>query len=186
MPPSTFYTTTKKDWTECGNCRGLSLGAHAGKVLLKVMANRLGRFCEESGIIFGEQCGFWTERSTANMVFVLRRLQELGRNRNSPIYIFFVYLAKAYDSVDRVLLWEVLARFGVLPRMIKVIRMFYDGVRARVQLYSGDVSAWFNICKGLRQECVLSPQLFNIFAAVIRVVPIHGRPGDRLGLGVPR
>ena len=49
--------------------------------------------------------------------------------------------------------------------------MFHDGMRARVQLDDGDFSAWFNVCQGLRQGCVMSPLLFNIFlAAVITVV----------------
>ena len=105
------------------------------------------------------------------MMFVVRRLQELGRTSNTSLEICFIDLAKAYDSVDRVLLWEILARFGVPPRMIKVIRMSHDGMRARVQLDDGDFSAWFNVCQGLRQGCVLSPLLFNIFfAAVITVV----------------
>ena len=52
--------------------------------------------------------------------------------------------------------------------MIKVIRMFHDGMRARVQLDGGDFSAWFNVCQRLWQRCVLSPLVFNIlFAAVI-------------------
>ena len=54
-------------------------------------------------------------------------------------------LAKVYDSVDRVLLWKVLARFGVPPRMIKVVRVFHDGMLARVQLDDGHFLAWFNI-----------------------------------------
>ena len=55
--------------------------------------------------------------------------------------------------------------------MIKVIHMFHDGMRARVQLDDGDVSAWFNVCQRLRHGCVLSPLLFNIvFAAFIIVV----------------
>ena len=101
------------------------------------------------------------------MMFVVRRLQELGRTSNNSLEICFIDLAKAYDSVDRVLLWEVLARFGVPPRMIKVIRMFHDGMRARVQLDDGDFSAWFNVCQGLRQGCVLSPLLINIFFAAV-------------------
>ena len=62
---------------------------------------------------------------------------------------------------------EVLARFGVPPRIIKIIRMFHDGMRARLQLDDGDFSAWFNVCPGLRQGCVLSPPLFNIFLAAV-------------------
>ena len=161
----------KKDRTECSNYRGLSLVAHAGKVLLKIVANRLGNVCEEAGILPEEQCGFRPQRSTTDMMFVVRRLQKLGRTSNTSLEICFIDLAKAYDSVDRVLSWEVLARFGVPPRMIKVIRMFHDGMRARVQLDDGDFSAWFNVCQELRQGCVLSPLLFTfVFAAVIVVV----------------
>ena len=100
----------KKDRTECSNYRGLSLVAHAGKVFLKIVANRVGDFCEEAGILPEEQCGFRPQRLTTDMMFVVRRLQELGQSSNSSLEICFIDLAKAYDSVDRVLLWEVLAR----------------------------------------------------------------------------
>ena len=170
----------KKDRTECSNYRGLSLVAHAGKVLLKIVANRLGDFFEEAGILPEEQCGFRPQRSTTDMMFVVRRLQELGRTSNTSLEICFIDLAKAYDSVDRVLLWEILARFGVPARMIKVIRMSHDGMRARVQLDDGDFSAWFNVCQGLRQGCVLSPLLFNIFFAAVIIVVLQRFAEDPL------
>ena len=73
----------KKDRTKCRNYRGLSLVAHAGKVLLKIAANRRGDFCEEAGILPKEQCGFRPQRSTTDMMFVVCRLQELGRTSNT-------------------------------------------------------------------------------------------------------
>ena len=89
----------KKDGTECSNYRGLSLVAHADKVVLKVVANRLGDFCEEAGILPEEQYGFRPQRSTTDTICVVRRLQELGRTSNTSLEICFIDLAKAYDSV---------------------------------------------------------------------------------------
>ena len=77
--------------------------AHAGKVLLKIVVNRLGDFWEEAGILPEEQCGFQPQRSTTDMMFVVRRLHELGRTGNTSLEICFIDLAKAYDSIDRLL-----------------------------------------------------------------------------------
>ena len=169
-----------KDRAECSNYRSLSLVAHAGNVLLKIVANRLGDFYEEAGILPEEQYGFQPQRSTTDMMFVVRRLQELGRTSNTSLKICFIDLAKAYDSVDRVLSWEVLARVGVPPRMIKAIRMFHGGMRTRVQLDDGYFSAWLNACQGLRQGCVLSPLMFNIFFAAVIIVVLQRFVEDSL------
>ena len=74
----------KKDRTECGNYRGISLVAHAGKILLKIIARRLSEYCERVGILPEEQSGFRPNRSTTNMMFVVCRLQELARKKRIP------------------------------------------------------------------------------------------------------
>ena len=149
----------KKDRTECGNYRGISLVAHAGKILLKIIARRLSEYCERVGILPEEQSGFRPNRSTTDMMFVIRRLQELARKKRIPLYVCFIDLTGAYDSVDRTLLWTLLARFGVPQIRISAIRQFHDGMRACVRL--GDR------VQGLRQGCVLAPLLFNIFFAAV-------------------
>ena len=78
----------------------------------------------------------------------------------------FVDVQNSYDSVDRELLWVVLAHFGVPEKMFTVIHQFHEGMRARVRTDDGGHSEWFDVTQGLRQGCVLSPLLFNIFAAV--------------------
>ena len=95
----------KKDRTECGNYRGISLVAHAGKILLKIIVCRLSEWCERVGIQPEEQSGFRPNRSinTTDMMFVICRLQELARKKRIPLYICFIDLTKAYDSVDRTL-----------------------------------------------------------------------------------
>ena len=163
----------KSDRSDCNNFRGISLVSHADKVLLKIVANRLSDFCEAQQILPEEQCGFRPARSTIGMLFVVRRLQDLGRQRKIPLYMCFVDLQEAYDSVDRELLWKVLARAGVPSVMIDVIRQFHDGMRARVRMDDGELSEWFEVTQGLRQGCVLSPLLFNIFFAAVIGVVLH-------------
>ena len=108
----------KKDRTDCGNYRGISLVTHADKVLLKIVAMRRGGVYETEGLLPDEQCGFRPHLSTMDMASTVRRVQELGRKARVPLSLCFIDLQKAYDSVDRTLLWQVLARFGVPPQII--------------------------------------------------------------------
>ena len=94
----------KGDKTECGNYRGILLVSHAGKVLLKVVGRRLSAYCEAKGRLPEEQCGFRPDRSTTDMMFVVRRLKEIGRKAGVSLFMFFIDLQKAYDTVDRTLL----------------------------------------------------------------------------------
>ena len=144
--------------------------AHAGKVLVKAIANRLGYCCEREDILPQGQCGFRPQRSTIDKIFVVRGLHRLARKKDIPLDMCFVDLAEAYDSVDRTLLWTVLARFGVPRKMLAVIRHFHDEMRARIRTDDGECSDWFSVGQGLRQGCVLAALLFNtFFTAVLRV-----------------
>ena len=64
----------KKDRTECGNYRGISLVVHADTFLLKIVATRLSAYCEARNSLPVEQCGFRSHRSTAVMMFAVQRL----------------------------------------------------------------------------------------------------------------
>ncbi|CAM9246288.1 unnamed protein product [Ectocarpus sp. 8 AP-2014] len=93
--------------------------------------------------------------------------------------MFFVDLKKVYDSVERELLWKVLARAAIPVEMIGVTRQFHDGMRARVRMDDESYSGWFWLTQGLRQGCLLSPLLFDIFfAADIEVVVIRFSEDD--------
>ena len=108
------------------------------------------------------------------MLFVICRLQELARNKQTPLYVCFIDLTKAYDSVARTLLCTDFARLGVPPNMISVIRQFHDDMRAWVRPDYRVCSGWFGMEQSLRQGCVLAPLLFNTFlAAVINVAYTH-------------
>ncbi|CAB1120646.1 unnamed protein product [Ectocarpus sp. CCAP 1310/34] len=91
----------------------------------------------------------------------------------------FVDLKKAYDSVDREMLWKVLAGAEIPAKLIKVIRQFHDGIQARVYMDEGELSGWFFVTHSVRQGCVPSPLLFNIFfAEVLEVVVIRFSKDD--------
>ena len=101
--------------------------------------------------MFEEQHGFRPAQSTDNMMFVTRRLHELARKKGLPLYACVIDLTKAYDSVDRALLWAVLRRAGVPPRMLAIIRGFHDCMREGVEMDDGECSDWFDAEKELRQ-----------------------------------
>ena len=173
-----------KDWTKRGSYSGMSLVAHTGKTLLKVFARRLSECCERVEILPEEQSGFRSNRSTTTMMFVIRRLQRLARKKRIPLdqYVHFIDFTKANDSVHRTLLLKVLARFGMLQKIISVIFESHDGIRLDGRVCTGG----FGVEQDLRQRCVLAPLLFNIIlAAVINVALLrfkakkrhHGRFG---------
>ena len=163
----------EKDRTECSNYRGISLVAHTSMVVLKIIT----RLPRARGILAEEQSGFRPNHSTTDMMFVINRLQELARKKGMPLYVYFIDLTKAYDSVDRTLLWTVLARIGVPQNMISVIRQFHNGMRARVRLNDRVCSGWFTVEQGLRQGCVLTPLLFTIFFAAVTNVAFRAFQG---------
>ncbi|CAB1100244.1 unnamed protein product [Ectocarpus sp. CCAP 1310/34] len=103
------------------------------------------------------------------MLFVVRRLQELGRGKKIPLNMYFVDLNKAYDSVDREMLRKVLARAGIPAKLIEVIRQFHDGMRARVRMDDGELSDWFFVTQGVRQGCVLSEGLARMMTIIVEV-----------------
>ena len=86
----------KKDQTECGNYRSISLVAHAGKILLKIIARRLSEYCERVGILPEKQSGFRPNRSTTDIMFVIRLLQRAGAEEtNSAVCMLY----RPYQSV---------------------------------------------------------------------------------------
>jgi hypothetical protein len=121
---------------------------------------------EEEAILPEEQCGFRPKRSTLDMIFVARLLQELGRQKTIQLFLCFVDLQKAYDTVDRKLLWKVLRKYGLPRKLILIIQGFHDGMLAKI-LVQGVMSEMFGVSGGLRQGCPLACLLFNIFFAAV-------------------
>ena len=84
----------------CDNHRDISLLSIAGKILARVLLNRLIDHLED-GLLPGSQCGFRPGRGTADMIFAARQLQEKCQEQNVGLYTTFVDLTKAFHTVCR-------------------------------------------------------------------------------------
>ena len=151
----------------CDNHRGISLLSIAGKILAKILLNRLNAHLDQAGLIPESQCGFRKDRGTIDMIFTARQLQEKCLEQNVDLYMTFVDLTKAFDTVSRDGLWKIMAKFGCPPRYIAMVRQFHDGMQARVQ-NDGEYSKPFPVTNGVKQGCVMAPTLFSMmFSAML-------------------
>ena len=82
------------------------------------------------------------------------------------IYFGFIDYAKAFDCVDHSKLWKILKEMGIPDHLICLLRNLYAGQEATVKTGHGTTD-WFQIGKGVRQGCILSPCLFNFYAEYI-------------------
>ena len=91
------------------------------------------------------------------------------KKQESPrknIYFCFIDYAKAFDCVDHNKLWEILKEMGIWDHLTCFLRNLYAGQEATVRTGHGTTD-WFQIGKGVRQDCILSPCLFNLYAEYI-------------------
>ena len=123
---------TERKSSSLYNHRGISLFSIAGKILAEILLNRLSAHLDESGLIPESQCGFGKDRGTVDIIFTARQLQEKCQEQTVDLYMTFVDLTKAFDTVSRDGLWKIMAKFGCLPRYIAMAWQFHDGMQARV------------------------------------------------------
>ena len=88
--------------------------------------------------------------------------QEFQKN----IYFCFIDYAKAFDCVDHNKLWKILKEMGIPNHLPCLLRNLHAGQEATVRNGHGTTD-WFQIAKGVRQGCILSPCLFNLYAGYI-------------------
>ena len=91
---------------------------------------------------------------------------EKAREFQKNIYFCFIDYAKAFDCVDHNKLWKILREMGIPDHLTCLLRNLYAGQEATVRTGHGTTD-WFHIGKGVRQGCILSPGLFNLYAGYI-------------------
>ena len=132
--------------TDCGNYRGISLLSVAGKILARVILNRLITNISEENLP-GAQCGFRPNSSTTNMIFYVRQVQENSIEQNMNFVVIFIHLTKAFNTVNREAFWVILSNLGCPTKFVNLIHQFHDDMTEQV-LSDGEASEPFSISKG--------------------------------------
>ena len=117
--------------------------------------------------INGHVAGFTKGRGTrdqiANVCWIIKKARKFQKN----IYFCFINYAKAFDCMDHNKLWKILKEMRIPDHLTCLLRNLYAGQESTVRTGHGTTD-WFQIGKGVRQGCILSPCLFNLYAEYIR------------------
>ena len=112
------------------------------------------------------QAGYRKGRGTRDPISNIRWIMEKAREFQKNIYFCFIDSAKAFDCVDHNKLWKILKEMGIPDHLICLLRNRYAGQKVTVRTGHGTTD-WFQIGKGVRQGCILSPCFFNFYAEYI-------------------
>ena len=172
---SLIITLPKKgNLQQCQNYRTLSLISHASKVMLRIILKRLSPQAED--IIAEEQAGFRRGRSTAEQIFNLRVLCEKYSQHQQDIFHVFIDYKKAFDRVWHDALWATMKNYNMGQKLVMSIQQLYKNATSAV-LAQGKIGDWFHTSVGVRQGCLLSPTLFNIFLEQIMTDALEDHVG---------
>ena len=172
---SLVITRPKKgNLQQCQNYRANSLISHQSKVMLKITVNRLKPQAEK--IIAEEQEGFRAGRSKTEQIFNLRIICEKYLQHQQDLYHVFINFKKTLDRVWHAALWATMNKYNISTNLIRVIKNLCDKATS-VVLFNSNIGDWFRTTVGVRQGCLLSPILFNIFLERIMTDAVEDHEG---------
>ena len=102
------------------------------KILSSILLSRLTSHAEE--IIGDHECGFRRSRSSTDHVFCIRQILEHKWKYNEAVHQLFIDLKKAYDSIRREVLYNILIDFGIPMKLVRLIKMCLTETYRRVRL----------------------------------------------------
>ena len=131
----------------CTNQRGITLISHFYKALSRLFSNRATNYCEKICFPPESQSAFRKNRSTNDMVFGVRLLQNSCMEKDITLFLGFIDIAKAYDSVHRPTLWKILSAIGIPPKMLALIKALYGTNNCKIK-FGNKLSEMFSITAG--------------------------------------
>ena len=154
-----------KDPEKPGSYRPISLTDCLGKLLEKVIADRLSGFMEENKLFNDSQAGFRKARCTTDQIMKLVQTasDRIHERENGPTTIAtFFDFERAFDKVWREgLLWKM-TQLGIPYRFVKYVRLFLSTRKTHVEI-NGERGEAFYLNEGLPQGSAISPLLFLLY-----------------------
>ena len=106
----------------------------------------------------------------------IRNVIEKCREHKHPLYLCFIDYSKVFDCVSHPQLWTTMKKMGFPCHLVELVASLYQNQQSVVRTSGGDTE-WFEIRRGMRQGCILSPNLFNIYSEDIMREALEGFNG---------
>jgi len=128
-----------------------------------VLNNRLTKWVETNNILSDTQNGFRPQRSTIDQLSTLTNIVDARKKSKKDTFVAYVDFSKAYDRINRHKLWSKLENnYGLTGKFLNALKSLYASVKCAVRV-NDYTSEWFDVKSGLKQGCLVSTTLFNLF-----------------------
>lgn len=149
---------------DANNYRGITLLPNISKIYTKIMAERIQEWIRNEKMLSNYQAGFREGYGACDNLLVIKTLMEKTlKVKRKKMYCCFVDYEKAFDSINRALLWKKLIDMGMQIDMVNVLKSIYKETISSVHLGGNATTRHFRTDRGLRQGCTLSATLFALY-----------------------
>lgn len=152
----------KGDKADINNYRPITVTSVIYRVVMQIIKDRLQAWVESEGVLGELQNGFRKQRRLEDNLFSLTQCIEIAEKEQRPLWLAFLDIKGAYDSVIQENLWGILGTLGVEAGVTNLLKDIYNSNKVRIK-WETNVSEPIEIERGLRQGCPLSPLLFMLY-----------------------
>ena len=147
--------------------RPIAVTVNSSKIICTILREKIESYFKENNIVYENQYGFTPGGRVEHCLFVLDYIANMTYEsaRNKTLFYAFIDFKKAYDSINRKKLIEVLIKFKINPQIIDLIVQMYEGDRTIIQL--GKMKENIEVTGGIRQGCCISTLLFKMVTFTI-------------------
>lgn len=147
---------------EAQNYRGITLVNTLAKIYSQILLNRVTKWSEKENKLSQNQFGFQRGKSTVDCIFTLYSIISKTLHSGEKLFCAFIDYEKAFDKIDRSLLWQKLVSEHVSTKLVQAISSMYSVVKSCIR-YRSSLSGFFSSHIGLKQGDPSSPLMFMLF-----------------------